>query len=474
MGDPRGFLKIKRRAMAYRPVAERLSDFYDVAVPKTEEKTKEQASRCMDCGTPFCNWGCPLGNIIPEWNDAIHKNNWVHAFTLLNATNNLPEITGRVCPAPCEYACVLGINDDPVTIRDNEHAIIERAFKDGLIKAAPPISRSGKKVAVIGSGPAGLSAAMQLNRQGHLVTVYEATDRAGGFLRYGIPDFKLEKNIIDRRVKMMQEEGITFKVKTRIGYDIAAEKLVAENDAVCIAAGARACRDLKIEGRELQGVYQAVDYLEQSNRRVAGDKIPNDKLIDAKDKSVLVIGGGDTGADCVGTANRQGAKNVIQVEILPMPSKKRPPDQPWPKYPHIFKTSTSHEEGVERKWSVTAKKFIGEKGKLAKTICMNTCLDTSSGKPVFKEVEGTDFELKTEMVVLAMGFTGPVKEGLVDQLGLKLDGRGNIERDADGKTSAEKVFAAGDAARGPSLIVWAINEGRRAAEGINRYLSANR
>ncbi|MEI7542343.1 MAG: glutamate synthase subunit beta [bacterium] len=474
MGNPTGFLKVKRETMSYRPVCDRVKDFKPVAVPRTDEKAKEQASRCMDCGTDFCNWACPLGNYVPEWNDHAYRDRWEGAYILLSATNVLPEVTGRVCPAPCESACVLGINDYPVTIRENELAIIEKAFKEGYVKPERGILRTGKKVAVIGSGPAGLSTAAFLNMAGHTVTVFEKEDRLGGFMRYGIPDFKLEKSILDRRLSVWQEEGIRFKTCINVGINFATEELIKEYDAVCVAVGCRVPRDMNIPGRQLKGIYQAVDYLTQSNRKVAGDKIEAE-IIDAKGKSVLVIGGGDTGADCVGTANRQGAKCVMQIEILPEPSRDRPIDQPWPKYPFVFKTTSSHEEGSDRKWNVTTKEFAGENGIIKKVKCAKVewVKTESSSRPSMKEVEGSAFDIDVDLVIFSMGFTNPVKEGLLEKLAVKLDERGNIIRDAKSlETTVKGVFAAGDVSRGPSLIVWAIAEGRKVADGITEYLAS--
>ncbi len=473
MGNPQGFLRVKRETMSLRPVCERVKDYAPVAVPKDEIKAKEQASRCMDCGTAFCNWGCPLGNYIPEWNDHAYRERWEGAYRLLDATNILPEVTGRVCPAPCEYACVLGINDDAVTIRENELSIIEKAFSAGYVKPDKRIKRTGKKVAVIGSGPAGLSAAVFLNRAGYNVVVIEKADRIGGFMRYGIPDFKLEKSVLDRRINLWKDEGIIFKTGVNAGIDLHAAEILADYDAVCLATGCRMARELSIGGRNLDGIYQATDYLTQSNRRVAGDAIS--VPIDAKGKNVVVIGGGDTGADCVGTANRQGAKCVVQIELLPEPPKDRPIDQPWPKYPFVFKTSTSHEEGVDRKWSIQTNKFIGENGVVKKISCVKVEFVNEPGnaRPVIKEVPGSEFDIGADMVLLAMGFTGPEKEGLLHLIGVKFDERGVVARDPEtGRTTVAKVFAAGDVSRGPSLIVWALAEGRRAAEGIDSYLKS--
>lgn len=456
MGDPRGFLKHRRRETLCRPVCERVKDYGHVALPRSSSESREQASRCMDCGTPFCHWGCPIGNYIPEWNDLASQSRWGRAFELLDATNNLPEITGRVCPATCEYACVLGITDDPVTTRENELAITEHAFEMGFVRLKPPRTRTGRKVAVVGSGPAGLSCASQLNRAGHTVTVFERDDKPGGILRYGIPDFKLEKWVIDRRINILNGEGIRFKAGVNVGIDYPAVKLLKNFDAVCIAGGARLPRDLNIIGRELKGIHFAMDYLVQSNRTAAGRPVSSNRSIDAGGKRVIVIGGGDTGSDCVGTANRQGASCVVQIEILSRPPDQRTDASPWPIYPMLLKTTSSHEEGVERRWSVQTKKFIGEEGKVKKIL--------------LGEASGNEFELDADLVILAVGFTGPEKKGLINELHLELDSRDNVKTDASFMTSKKGVFAAGDMRRGQSLVVWAISEGRKSAHHIDRYL----
>jgi len=471
MGDLKGFLKVKRQSQDYRPVCERVKDFGEVNLLRSEPQNKEQASRCMDCGTPFCHSGCPIGNYIPEWNDLVFHGQWEKAFDLLGATNNLPEITGRICPALCEYACVLGINDDPVTIRENELAIIEHAFSKGLIKPRLPKKRTGKRIAVIGSGPAGLSCADQLNSAGHGVVVFERDDAVGGILRYGIPEFKLEKKIIQRRVKILEKEGIKFKTGINVGIDYKAKQLAEEFDAVCIACGSRVPRDLNIEGRALSGINFAMDYLIQSNRRVQGQRIPDEKLIDAKDKRVVVIGGGDTGADCVGVAHRQGAACVSQIEIMPRPGTCRTRDFPWPKYPLLLKSSTSHEEGGERDWSVLTKKFIGTNSKLSKLSCVRVEFKKDvQGCPLMQEIAGSDFEIEVDLVILALGFLHPEKKGLIQEFNLDLDQRGNVKTDEKFMTSRKNVFACGDMRRGQSLIVWAIAEGRRAAYHVDKYL----
>ena len=460
MGDLRGFLKVKREASQYRPVCERLKDHGEVCILPEAECSQEQASRCMDCGTPFCHWGCPIGNYIPEWNDLVFRGHWQRAFGLLAATNNFPEITGRICPALCEYSCVLGINDDPVTIRENELAIIEYAFKHGFIKAQPPIKRTGKKITIIGSGPAGLTCADQLNKAGHLVIVFEKADKIGGILRYGIPDFKLEKNIIDRRLEILRKEGIKFQTGVNVGINYPFKKLTKEFAAVCLAGGSRVPRDINIEGRGLRGIHFAMDYLTQANRSLAGLVIPPNEIINAKGKKVVVIGGGDTGADCVGTAHRQGAKCVVQIELLAKPPECRTPDYPWPRYPLLCKTSTSHEEGGIREWSVSTKKFIGRNGQVKKLLCSR----------VVQETADREFEIEADLVILALGFLHPEHNGLVKDLGLELDSRGNVKTNENYMTKVLGVFSAGDMHRGQSLVVWAISEGRKAAHYIDKYL----
>lgn len=471
MGDVKGFLKVKWEKAACRPVYERRSDYSEVGILPSGEHSRQQASRCMDCGTPFCHWGCPVGNYIPEWNDLVFRGHWQRALEILEATNNLPEVTGRVCPALCEFSCVLGINDEPVTIREDELAIIEYGFRKGWIKPRPPKKRSGRNVAIIGSGPAGLSCAAQLNRAGHKVIVFERDNKPGGILRYGIPDFKLDKKILDRRIAIWKKEGVEFSNGIEVGKDYAAKELLRDFDAVCLAGGSRAPRDLNIEGRDLKGIYFAMDYLVQSNRRVGGEYVPGADSIDARGKKVVVIGGGDTGADCVGTAHRQGASCIVQIELMPQPPECRPKEQPWPQYPMVLKTSSSHEEGGERKWAVLTRKFIGHNNILKKLSCAQAGLERSvSGCNVINEIPGSEFEIEADMVILALGFLHPERQGLIEELGLKLDAKGNLSTGTDLMTSKKGIFAAGDMRRGQSLVVWAISEGRRAAHEIDGYL----
>lgn len=456
MGDLKGFLKSGRQEIPHRDVHERVGDYRDVSLQQMEKQSREQASRCMDCGTPFCHWACPLGNYIPEWNDKMFQGNWNAALALLEATNNLPEITSRVCPAICEYACVLGLNDEAVTIRDNELSIIEYGFKNKLIKPAVITYRTNKKVAIVGSGPAGLSCAAQLNKADHTVIVFERDELPGGILRYGIPDFKLEKHLLDRRINIWKKEGIIFKTGINVGNSPTASELMTEFDAICLACGSRVPRDLEIEGRNLKGIYFAMDYLTQSNRRVAGATFPEASLIDAEGKKVVVIGGGDTGADCLGTAHRQKAASVTQIEVLPKPPEFRGTDYPWPKYPLLLKNSTSHEEGGERLWSITTRKFIGEKGQIKSLLCENGC--------------GEQFQIEADLVLIAIGFLHTEHSQLITDLNITIDRKGNVKTDEHYRTSVAKVFSAGDMRRGQSLVVWAISEGRQAARCVDEYL----
>ncbi|MBN1871366.1 MAG: glutamate synthase subunit beta [Candidatus Omnitrophica bacterium] len=472
MGDPRGFIKVKRETAQYRPVCERVRDYGDVSIVRTDEASMEQASRCMDCGTPFCHWACPLGNYIPEWNDLVYHGRWRRAFELLDATNNMPEITGRVCPAQCEYGCTLDLNDEPVTIRENELAIIEHAYKNRIVKPRKPAERTGKKICVVGSGPAGLASADQLNRAGHLVTVFEKDIKIGGILRYGIPDFKLEKSMLDRRISIFEKEGIMFKTGVEVGRGTDVKKLLRDFDAVCLAIGSRVPRDLNIEGRDLNGIYFAMDYLVQSNKRICGEDVPKKCLIDAKGKKVVVIGGGDTGSDCVGTAHRQGARCVVQVELLPQPCECRTDVCPWPGYPMLLKTSTSHQEGGERHWSVLTKRFVGERGKVKRLECVKVSFSKAQKGTAHRiaEVNGSEFSIDADMVIIAVGFVSAEDNGLLSGLGLQLDSCGRVKAGDDYMTSVKGVFSAGDARRGQSLVVWAISEGRRAAHSIDKYL----
>lgn len=471
MGDPRGFINVPRVEAGYRPAKERVFDYGEVEQTLNKKDRKLQASRCMDCGVPFCNWGCPVGSKIPEWQDALFRENLEEAYYILHSTNSFPEITGRVCPAPCEKSCVLAIHEEPVTIRENECSTVEQAFEAGIIKANPPKFRTGKKVAVIGSGPAGLSAADLLNRAGHHVTVFEKNDAIGGLLRYGIPDFKLNKMVIDRRLEIFVDEGIDFKTNVTVGVDISKEELLDKYDAVLLAVGAEQPRDLPVEGRDLDGVHFAMDFLTQQNKVVAGKTIPAKKRISAKDKHVLVIGGGDTGSDCVGTSNRQQAKSVTQIEILPKPPEKRGNNNPWPYWPNTLRSSSSHEEGCERRWSLSTKRFIGENGKLKQTeVVQVEWAKDENGRWMMNEVEGTTQLIDTDLVLLSMGFTQPVHNGLLDALSVEYDPRGNVKVNELKQTTVEKIFAAGDAEKGASLVVHAIEAGKVAARGVDAFL----
>jgi glutamate synthase (NADPH/NADH) small chain len=463
-------MEFSRETPTRRPIPERVHDWLEVYEDFPVDHLKKQAARCMDCGIPFCHQGCPLGNIIPDWNDLVYRDNWREAIDRLHATNNFPEFTGRLCPAPCEAACVLGINSDPVTIKQVELAIIEHAWDEGWIAPEPAEKKSGKSVAVVGSGPAGLACAQQLARAGHAVTLYERDDRIGGLLRYGIPDFKMEKRFIDRRLAQMEAEGVCFKAGVSIGVDLDARDLLRDFDAVCLTGGATWARNLEVPGRELQGTYLAMDYLPLQNKRNAGDEIPNDRFVSAKDKRVIILGGGDTGADCLGTAIRQGAKEILQYEILPRPPSARPDEQPWPTYPNIYRVSSAHEEGGLRDYSIMTKSLSGEDGKLKQLHGVRVEFVNEDGRQVMREVPGTEFAEEVDLLLLAMGFLGPEKPGMLEQLGVELTERGNVKADENKMTSVPGVFTAGDMTRGQSLIVWAIAEGRVAARGIDAYL----
>ena len=470
MGDISGFLKIKRKEAGNRPLNERICDFSEVEQVLNSEDRMLQASRCMDCGIPYCHWSCPVDNLIPEWNDLLYKGLWKAAFERLNATNNFPEVTGRICPASCEHACVLNIGKDPVTIRENEVAIVERAFAEGYIKPSPPLKRSGKSVAVIGSGPAGLAAADLLNKSGHSVTVFEKDEKAGGLMRFGIPDFKLSKAIIDRRIDLMIKEGLTLKTGTQIGRDISARELVSNFDAVCIAIGSGQPRDLSVEGRNFRGIYFAMDFLSNQNRVISGHLHTADNHINAEDKKVLVIGGGDTGSDCVGTSIRQKASSVTQIEILPKPPLERTSDNPWPYFAKILKTSTSQEEGCERMWSLSTLRFTGSEDAVKGVEVEEVKWEVENGKYKMTPVPGTVKIIEADLILLALGFVHPVIDGLVSELELELDGRKNIKTNESLSTNIQKIFAAGDSVTGASLVVNAIASGRKAAQEIDRFL----
>jgi glutamate synthase (NADPH/NADH) small chain len=463
-------MEFGRQTPTRRPIDERVHDWLEVYEDFPTEALRNQAARCMDCGIPFCHQGCPLGNIIPDWNDLVYRDKWREAIERLHATNNFPEFTGRLCPAPCEAACVLGINNDPVTIKQVELTIIEHAYREGWIAPEPPEIRTGRKVAVVGSGPAGLAAAQQLARAGHAVTVFERDDRIGGLLRYGIPDFKMQKEFIDRRLAQMEAEGVEFRPSVNVGVDIDAKELLEQFDAVCLAGGATQARDLDVPGRELKGVYFAMEYLPLQNRRNAGDEIPDERFISAEGKRVIILGGGDTGADCLGTVIRQGAIDVQQYELLPRPPEQRPPENPWPTWPNIYRVSSAHEEGGVRDYSILTKNLSGEGGRLEKLHAVRVEFVPESGRQVMKEIPGTEFEVEVDLLLLAMGFLGPEKPGLLEQLGVELTERGNVRADGNKMTSVPGVFTAGDMTRGQSLIVWAIAEGRAAARGIDAYL----
>jgi len=477
MAKVTGFMEYNRAKQPYRPVEIRLKDWNQVMAPWDLAPLKDQAARCMDCGIPFCHQGCPLGNLIPDWNDLVYRDQWEEAIQRLHATNNFPEFTGTLCPAPCEGSCVLGINDDPVTIKGVELTIIDKAFENGWVQPQIAENKTGKKVAIVGSGPAGLAAAQQLARAGHDVTVFERADRIGGLLRYGIPEFKMEKKVIDRRMQQMIAEGVTFKTNTHVGENVSVDALRNVFDALILTGGACAARDLPAEGRELNGIHQAMEFLPMQNRICEGDSKP-DNLISAKDKHVVIIGGGDTGADCLGTSNRQGAKSVHQLEIMPKPPEARTDDNPWPEWPRVFRTASAHEEGVERCYSVSTKRFVGDdngnvKGlELARVRMVNEDgrATVNGGRLTLEEVPDSKETLPCDLVLLAMGFLGPEKPGMLEQLGIELDPRGNVVCDTNWMTNVDGVFTAGDMQRGQSLIVWAIAEGRSAAQSVDTYL----
>ena len=471
MGKVTGFIEIKRKKHATRPIEERIRDWREVYLPSATADLQAQGARCMDCGIPFCHQGCPLGNLIPDWNDLVYRDRWRTAIDRLHATNNFPEFTGRLCPAPCEGSCVLGINDDAVTIKDIEVAIIDRAFDEGWVGPNPPETRTFKKVAVVGSGPAGLAAADQLNRVGHSVTVFERSDRIGGLLRYGIPEFKMEKRVLDRRLAVMEEEGVIFRAGVDVGTDVPVARLRSDFDAIVLAAGAGQPRDLPVPGRELRGIHFAMEYLTLQNRRCEGDVIPNDQFISARGRHVVIIGGGDTGADCLGTVHRHGAKSVTQLELLAQPPVDRAPDNPWPQWPNIFRVSPAHEEGGERLYSVSTQRFVGDDaGRVRALQATKVEIIRKDGRVHVQPIPGSEFEIQADLVLLAMGFLGPERGALVNDLGLKMTERGNVWRDERWMTSVPGVFAAGDMQRGQSLIVWAIAEGRSAARGVDQYL----
>lgn len=467
MGKTTGFLEHSRELAPRRPVTQRVNDWFEIYQDLPEDSLQKQGARCMDCGVPFCQTGCPVNNLIPDWNDLVYRGKWREAVRQLHATNNFPDFTGRLCPAPCEAGCVLGINEPPVAIKQNEKAIVERGFDEGWIKPEPAKHPSGQRVAIIGSGPAGLAAAQQLCRAGHAIVVYEKADRVGGLLRYGIPEFKLEKHVLDRRLEQMKAEGVKFVTNAHVGQNVAAEQLRREFDALLLAGGAEQPRDLKVPGRNLKGIHFAMEFLPQQNRRCHGDLLDPEQEILATGKHVIIIGGGDTGADCLGTCHRQKAASVHQFEIMPQPPLERSPQTPWPLWPMQLRTEGAHEEGGVRDWSISTLKFTGADGVVKQLHGVRV-----GPPPKFEPIAGTEFTMDADLVLLAMGFTGPVRSGLLDQLKVQLDNRGNVATDGNYMTSVEGIFAAGDMRRGQSLIVWAISEGRKAAAGVNSYLKS--
>ncbi len=471
MGKITGFIEIQRKKQPTRDVAERLKDWSEVYLPYPDSLIKDQAARCMDCGIPFCHQGCPLGNLIPDWNDLVYRDRWKAAIDRLHATNNFPEFTGRLCPAPCEGACVLAINNDAVNIKSVEVSIIDRAFEEGWVTPVLPETRTGRSVAVVGSGPAGLAVAAQLNRAGHTVTVFERDDRIGGLLRYGIPEFKMEKRVLDRRLNLLLAEGVVFRTNANIGVTVPIEELRAQFDAIVLTGGATRPRDLNVPGRELKGIHFAMEYLTQQNKRNEGDHVSDAEAISARGKHVIIIGGGDTGADCLGTAHRQGAASVHQLELLTRPPDDRASSNPWPTWPQVFRVSSAHEEGGERLYSIATQKFSGVANGTVTTLhAQHVEMVQKDGRTEFVPVAGSEFELKADLVFLAMGFTGPETEGMLTRLGVTLTPRGNVWRDERWMTSVPGVFTAGDMQRGQSLIVWAIAEGRSAARSVDEYL----
>jgi len=475
MGKTTGFLEIERHDRTYDKPEERVHNWKEFVKPLPYSEVGEQAARCMDCGIPFCHQGCPVNNLIPDWNDLVYRDHWREALETLHSTNNFPEFTGRVCPAPCEASCTLNIDENPVTIKTIECEIVDRGWKEGWIQPQPPKTKTGKNVAVVGSGPAGLACAQQLARAGHAVTLFEKNDRIGGLLRYGIPDFKMEKHLIDRRMRQMEAEGVTFRAGVEVGVGISVSMLLADYDAVVMSGGAEAPRDLEVPGRELSGIHYAMEFLTQQNKRNAGDaesRAAPSGTINAKGKHVIVIGGGDTGSDCIGTSNRHGAASITQLEILARPPEHENKALTWPDWPLKLRTSSSQEEGCERDWSVLTKRALGENGKIRALECVRVeWVKGADGRVQMKEIEGSSFELKADLVLLAMGFVGPRKQGLVAQSGAALDARGNVKANMkDYKTSVDKVFSCGDMRRGQSLVVWAILEGRQCARAVDEFL----
>ncbi len=475
MGKPTGFMEIERKERHSLPVKQRIKNYQEFIINLGDRELKDQGARCMDCGIPYCHSGCPVNNLIPDWNDLVYNDEWELASERLHATNNFPEFTGRICPAPCEASCTLNIDDNPVTIKTIEYSIVERAWREGWIQPQIPRHRSGKRVAVVGSGPAGLASSQQLARAGHSVSLYEKEDRSGGLLRYGIPDFKLEKKVIDRRMAQMKAEGVRFHSNTHIGVDLPVSYLVQNFDAVVLAGGCEVPRDLSVPGRKLDGVHFAMDFLRTNSKRVQGGDVSDSEFISAEGKHVVVIGGGDTGSDCIGTSNRHGAASITQIEILSQPPEKEEKALTWPNWPHKLRTSSSHEEGCSRLWDVVTKEFIGdESGNVKAVQCKKVAWKSVDGSWKMEEIPGSDFELKAELVTLAMGFTHPVFQGMLEDFDISLDARGNVDASIEGEkayhTNIDGVFSAGDMRRGQSLVVWAIQEGRKCAEAVDKYL----